>query len=229
MFDINTPRMLGYTSDMREQVETDIIDLFNYVFSSIQNPLTDPMRTVLSYMVRLLITIPDANITKLRNLLEENPKEGYQASTFKKYIDKLDPTAIDYFKYQFFTDRTAPTRSAILQRVSSLIRVPAFERMFSTVNRLDFFEEMQRGSCILVNTSEAKLKDASALFGRYIIARVMAAAFERAALPDEKRKPTFLIVDEAAPYFDDRFEEAAYPRPPIQARHHYRVPARCSG
>jgi hypothetical protein len=207
MFDINTPRMQGYTSDMRERVESDVIGLFSYVFSSIQNPLTDPMRTAFSYIVRLLITIPDANITMLRNLLEENPKGGYEASSFKPYIEKLDPTARDFFKVQFFTERVAATRSSILQRLSSVISVPAFERMFSTVNKVDFFDEMQRGSCILVNTSEALLKDASVLFGRYIIARVMAAAFERASLPDEKRKPTFLIVDEAAPYFDDQFEK----------------------
>jgi hypothetical protein len=79
--------------------------------------------------------------------------------------------------------------------------------MFSTVNKVDFFDEMQRGSCILVNTSEELLKDGSVLFGRYIIARVMAAAFERASVPDEKRRSTFLIVDEAAPYFDDQFEK----------------------
>jgi hypothetical protein len=33
------------------------------------------------------------------------------------------------------------------------------------------------------------------------------AAFERASLPDERRKPCFLVVDEAAPYFDDQFEK----------------------
>jgi hypothetical protein len=207
MFDINTPRMQGYTPDMRERVETDIVGLFAYVFSSIQNPLSDPMRTALSYVIRLLVTVPGVNITTLRNLLEENNKGGYEASNFKQYIDKLDPTAKDFFKLQFFTERVAATRSSILQRLSSVISVPAFERMFSTVNKIDFFDEMQRGSCILVNTSEALLKDASALFGRYIIARVMAAAFERAPLPDDKRRPTFLIVDEAAPYFDDQFEK----------------------
>jgi hypothetical protein len=207
MFDLNTPRMAGYTPDMRERVETDIIALFNYVFSSIQNPLTDPMRTAFSYMVRLLITVPNANITTLRKLLEDNPKAGYEASAFKEYMERLDPTARDFFRLQFFTDRVRGTRDSILQRLSSVISVPTFERMFSTANKLDFYEEMQRGSCVLVNTSEAMLKDASPLFGRYIIARVMAAAFERAALPDEKRRPAFLIVDEAAPYFDDQFEK----------------------
>jgi len=207
MFDINTPRMQGYSSDMRERVETDIIGLFNYVFASIQNPLTDPMRTALSYIIRLLLVLPDANITTLRNVLEENNKGGYEASKFRPHIDKLDPTARDFFRLQFFTERVASTRTSILQRLSSVVSVPAFERMFSTVNKIDFFEKMQSGSCILVNTSEAVLKDGSVLFGRYIIARVMAAAFERASLPDEARRPTFLIVDEAAPYFDDQFEK----------------------
>jgi len=207
MFDINTPRMQGYSSDMRERVETDIIGLFNYVFASIENPLTDPMRTALSYIIRLLLVLPDANITTLRNVLEESNKGGYEASKLKPYIDKLDSTARDFFRLQFFTERVAVTRASILQRLSSVVRVPAFERMFSTVNKIDFFEKMQNGSCILVNTSEAVLKDGSVLFGRYIIARVMAAAFERASLPDEARRPTFLIVDEAAPYFDDQFEK----------------------
>ena len=207
MFDLNTPRSKGYSAEERERVQSDIIALFNYVFSSNQNPLTDPMRTAFSYMVRLLLTIPNANITTLRSLLEDNPKGGYQASAFREYIDRLDPTARDFYRLQYFTDRVKATRDSVLQRLSSVLSVPSFERMFSTVNKVDFYEEMQRGSCILVNTSEALLKDASSLFGRYIIARVMAAAFERASLPDDKRKPTFLVVDEAAPYFDEQFEK----------------------
>ena len=39
-----------------------------------------------------------------------------------------------------------------------------------------------------------------------MIARVIAAAFERIALPAAERKPAFLIVDEAAEYFDDNLE-----------------------
>jgi hypothetical protein len=69
------------------------------------------------------------------------------------------------------------------------------------------FEALQRGSVILINTSKALLKtEASALFGRYMIARVITAAFERIALPERKREPAFLVVDEAADYFDDNLE-----------------------
>jgi hypothetical protein len=39
-----------------------------------------------------------------------------------------------------------------------------------------------------------------------MIARVISAAFERIALPAGKRNPAFLIVDEAAEYFDENLE-----------------------
>jgi hypothetical protein len=81
--------------------------------------------------------------------------------------------------------------------------------MFTTSNKIDFYDELQnKGSIILVNTSEMLLKsEASPLFGRYVIARTMASAFERAAIPEEKRRPTFLIIDERAPYVDDTFDK----------------------
>src|SRR5205085_4608877 len=53
--------------------------------------------------------------------------------------------------------------------------------------------------------SKARLKEqASGLFGRYMIAQTLRAAFERVAVHD--RKPAFLIVDEAAEYFDETLE-----------------------
>jgi hypothetical protein len=40
----------------------------------------------------------------------------------------------------------------------------------------------------------------------YMIARVITAAFERIALPTGERNPAFLVVDEAAEYFDENLE-----------------------
>src|SRR6202007_667741 len=101
------------------------------------------------------------------------------SSPFAEYIRALDPTSQAYFENQFFTKTYAQTKQQIARRLYSVLQVPAFERMFaSKTNRLDMFEAMQRGSVILINTSKALLKsDASALFGRYMIARVISAAF----------------------------------------------------
>ena len=67
------------------------------------------------------------------------------------------------------------------------------------------FECIQSRKIVLINTRKALLKtDACALFGRYMIAQTMAAAFERAAI--QHRPPAYLIVDEFGDYADDSME-----------------------
>ena len=207
MFDVSNARMRGYSESMRASVETEIVQLFNYIFTSAQNDLTSRQGTVFSYVVRLVLSMPGSTIDTLRQVLEDDPKGGYANSKYRPAIEALDATAQDFFKNQYF--ELKGFREQIAQRVYGLVQVPAFQRMFASNNKVDFFDELQnRGSIIVVNTSESLLKqDASTLFGRYIIARTMAAAFERASIPQEKRRPTFLIVDEAAPYFDDTFDK----------------------
>jgi hypothetical protein len=206
MFDVTNPRLQSYSQSVRDEVETEIVSLFNYIFTSAQNDLTSRQGTVFSYVVRLVLSLPGSTIHTLRQVLEEDPRGGYANSRYRADIEKLDETTRDFFKNQYF--ELKGFREQIAQRVYGLIQVPAFQRMFSTTNRIDFYEELQtRGSIILVNTSERLLKEnASPLFGRYIIARTLASVFERAAIPEKDRRPTFLIVDEAAPYFDDTFD-----------------------
>lgn len=207
MFDVSNPRMQAYSQSMRDAVETEVVALFNYVFTSAQNDLTSRQGTVFSYVVRLVLSIPGATIDTLRQVLEEDPKGGFANSKYKPHIERLDRTAQDFFRNQYF--ELKGFREQIAQRVYGLVQVPAFQRMFATRNKVDFFDELQnKGAIIVVNTSESLLKqDGSALFGRYIIARTMAAAFERASVPEHDRRPTLLVIDEAAPYFDDTFDK----------------------
>jgi len=207
-FDVSNPRFETYDEGVRERMQGEVINLFNYVFSTVKNPLSTRMETAFAFMVRLMLLIPGANIRTLLDLLNDEPPKGdYALAAFKPHIDKLDPTAQLFFKAQYYTGRDGGLREQIRARVFDILRVPAFERMFSTVNKVDFFTELNRGTIVLVNTSENLLADGSATFGRYIIARVMAAAFERAPIPPKDRRQTFLIIDEAAPYFDEQFEK----------------------
>jgi hypothetical protein len=154
-----------------------------------------------------LLSIPGATIHTLRELFEDGVID-VDASPFARFIRELDPTSQAYFKNQFFIKTNSQTRQQIARRLYGVLQVPAFDRMFaSKENRLDMFEALQNGSIVLINTSKALLKsDASALFGRYMIARVISAAFERIAVASADRRPAFLIVDEAAEYFDDNLE-----------------------
>ena len=169
--------------------------------------LPSRQNTPFAFVTRLLLSIPDATIHTLRELFEDSAAT-IEASPFAEHIRKLDPTSQAFFENQFFTRTYSPTKQQIARRLYGVLQVPAFDRMFAARdNKLDMFEALQSGSIVLINTSKSLLKtDASALFGRTMIARVIAAAFERVALPAAKRNAAFLIVDEAAEYFDENLE-----------------------
>jgi Type IV secretion-system coupling protein DNA-binding domain len=207
MFDMKPERLDRYSQAINEQIEASIIEMFNYVFGSLAAELTSRQNTTFAFVTKLVLSIKGATIHTLRELFED-PASSIDASPFRDHIRNLDATSQAYFEHQFFTRNYSQTRQQIARRLYSVLQVPAFERMFaSKTNRLDMFEALQRGSIILINTSKALLKtEASALFGRYMIARVIAAAFERIALPEANRNPAFLVVDEAADYFDDNLE-----------------------
>ena len=178
------------------------------MFETLGAGMTARQSTGFSFLCRLLISIPGSNITSLRELLQSNI-DTYEKvpAAVRGAIERLDQTTQDFFKHQFFTKATQATRRQIASRLFDIVRVPAFERMFSGVNKVDFFEAMQAGKIILVNTSKAALKpDASALFGRYIIARVLSGAFERVVIPMEQRRPCLMFVDEAQEYFDQSMD-----------------------
>jgi hypothetical protein len=71
-------------------------------------------------------------------------------------------------------------------------------------NKLDLFTAMNNGSIILINTAKDLLKqDGCELLGRFFIALITLATQERASIPEEQRRSTFIYIDEAKDYFDE--------------------------
>jgi hypothetical protein len=208
MFDMATQRLTGYSRLVREQVEAGIIELYNYIFGALAAELTAKQGTAFAFVARLMMSIPGATIHTLRELMEEDART-FNDSIFKDHVARLDPTARAFFENQFYNRNAfGQTRQQIARRLYGVLQVPAFDRMLSAKSsRLDMFTAMQDGKIVLVNTSKALLKnEASALFGRFMIAQTLRAAYERVAVPEAQRRPAFLIIDEAAEYFDDSLE-----------------------
>jgi hypothetical protein len=205
VFDISNARLSGYSLAHREQIEAGVIELYNYVFGALAAELTQKQSAAFAYVARLMLSIPGSTIHTLRSLMED-PAVELERSPFAQHIERLDSTSRAFFKNQFFTKSYAQTRQQIARRLYGVLQVPTFDRMFSSkTNKLDMFDAIQNGKIVLINTSKALLKsDASALFGRYAIALTIRAAFERVAA--KTRNPAFLIIDEAAEYFDENLE-----------------------
>ena len=206
IFYMTTERLQGYSPLIRETLEAGIVELYHYIFGAIASEMTSKQGTAFVFVVRLMLAIEGATLHTLLELMEDQSKT-FRESPFHAYAGKLDDTARTFFDNQFFNRQAfGQTKQQLARRLYAILSVPAFARSFAAnKNKLDMFSALQSGKVVLVNTSKALLKtDASALFGRYMIAQVMAAVFERAAHSD--RHPTFLVIDEAADYFDESLE-----------------------
>jgi len=154
----------------------------------------------------LMLTIPEtmgrnATILDMINLMDR-PDE-YQTA-----IRKLPPIQRNFFERDFMSKTFAQTKEQIRYRLNAILENPTLARLFTSQStKIDLFKELNSDSVILVDTAKDFLKGASAHFGRIFISLVLQAVLERAAIPEGERRPAFLIVDEAAAYFDSNIDD----------------------
>jgi len=127
---------------------------------------------------------------------------------YKPAIDLLPPIQRNWFEKDFKKDSFNATRDQIRYRLAAILENPTIGRLFTQPEtKIDLFAELNRGAIILVDTGKDFLKDASPHFGRIFISLVLQAIFERAALKQDERNDTYLIIDEAGRYFDNNIDE----------------------
>jgi hypothetical protein len=203
MFDVNLDRLKGYGPAAREQILNGVIELYDYMFGSLLGAeLTQKQSVIFRYLARLMLTIPQATIHDLLNLLGD-------ATPYLQHIEKLQPGARMFFETEFPHKSFTDTKRQIQRRLWGILENPTFERMLiAPKNRIDMFDALNSGKIVLVNTAKDFLKaERSSFLGRFFIALTLQAALERAALPEDKRRPSFLYIDEAADYFDENIDD----------------------
>jgi hypothetical protein len=125
-------RIKTYDRNTQEIIESSTIQLFAFLFASLDQSLTGRQQTSFSFVCRLVLSVPGASIRTLREVLEEEPKTPQQ-SKFWPYVEKLDDDAKAFFTNQFFQKGyNTETKRGIVQRLYGILRVPAFNRMFTS-------------------------------------------------------------------------------------------------
>lgn len=198
IFNLGGASLKGLSLREREQIMNATVQLYEYVIGGLFGAeMTQKQSTVFRFLIRLMLAVPDATIHTLRECLEE-PKD------FVHVMEKLPTTARQFFANEFMDRQFSETRKQILRRLYGVLQNPAFERMFaSSENKLDLYTALNAGRVVVCNTSREFLQNECSVFGRYCIAVTLKAAFDRARLPMEKRRTSYLYVDEASDYFDE--------------------------
>jgi len=202
LFDQPLSRVAGYRPVDRERVLNGVIELYESFFGALLGAeLTQKQGVIFRYLARLMLAIPGATIHTLMELMEDG-------RPYRPQMAALEGSARHFFEKEFFTSSFAATRKQILRRLWGVLSTPAFERMFAQPeNKLDLFTALNDGKIILINTAKDLLKtEGSQLFGRFFVSMLAQAALERSTVPEDRRTPTFVYVDEAQEYFDDAIE-----------------------
>ena len=207
IFDVRHDRLNSYSPAMREQVTAGVIQTFDYLFAGLLGAdLTAKQSVFFRFVARLMLALPEtmgrnATILDMMNLMDD-------PSPYRDAIKSLPPIQRIFFERDFQASGFKQTKEQIRYRLQAILENPTLERLFTAEStKIDFFTEMNNGGVILIDTAKDFLKGSSAHFGRIFISLVLQAALERASIPEGKRKPVFLIVDEAADYFDDNIDD----------------------
>jgi len=207
IFAINKERFGSYDEATQEQVTAGVIQTFNYLFGGLTNlALTGKQDVFFRYVARLMLSLPDtmgrnATILDMMKLMTD-------PVPYAEAIARLPDIPREFFLRDFATKTFEPTKEQIRYRLQAIIENPTMARLFtSEETKVDLFSEMNRGAIILVDTAKDFLKENSATFGRLFISLVLQSVLERAAIPERDRKPTFLIVDEAASFFSSNIDD----------------------
>jgi hypothetical protein len=207
IFDVNRNRLNAYDEATKEQVVAGVIQTFDYLFAGLLGAdLTAKQGVFFRFVARLMLALPETlgrNATILDMLaLMDDP------APYKEAIASLPPIQRAFFKRDFPSKTFAQTREQIRYRLNAILENPTLARLFTAPdNYVDIFELINDGGIILIDTAKDFLKGSSGHFGRIFISLALQAVLERAAIPEGKRKSTFLVVDEAAAYFDSNIDD----------------------
>jgi hypothetical protein len=207
IFDVKSDRIDCYDRVTREQVVAGAIQTLDYLFSGILGAdLTAKQGVFFRFLARLLLKVPEVkgrNATLLDMLELTDSIDEYM-----DVVQVLDPVQRKFFERDFSNKDFRPTKEQLRYRLNGILENPTLERLFTSERtKLDLFSELNRGAVILIDTAKDFLKDNSGNYGRIFIALVLQAIMERAALPEHRRRPTHLIIDEAHEYFDQNIDD----------------------
>ena len=198
LFDLGGVPLSEFSAREREQIANATVGLYEFIIGGLFGAeMTQKQGVVFRFLIRLMMSIEGATIHTLRECLEE-PRD------FLHVMERMPGSARHFFMNEFLDRQFNETRKQIVRRLYGVLQNPAFERMFaSTENKLNLYTALNAGRVVVCNTSREFLGEECRVFGRYCIAVALKAAFDRARMPMEERRTSYLYIDEASDYFDE--------------------------
>ncbi len=120
-----------------------------------------------------------------------------------------NPLACNYFTQRFnvLTDRgQLPFIEPVMNKINAFLADPRIMQMFSSPkSSFNFREVIDNKKILLVKLDKGKLKGSADLLGSLLMAKIQMAAFSRSDIPQSRRIPFHLYIDEFQNFASESF------------------------
>lgn len=163
---------------------------------------------LLNYCVLTLLEVPGTTMLGITRLLEDQNYLNYILHFVK------DPLVQKFWSDEFkqmkgnqklVTEAISPIQNKVNRFLASTTIRNILGQRKSTI---DIWDAMNSGKILLMNLSKGKIgQDNANLLGALLVSRIQFYALQRAKIPNDKRKPFYLYVDEFQNFATGSFEE----------------------
>lgn len=170
------------------------------------NSWGDRLENILRYTILALIETERSTLKDVTRMLVD---DGFRA-TVLAYV--TNPQVIDFWQGEFEgypKPLKAQAIAPIQAKIGALLADPLMQKIFCGEGRpISFRKAMDKGQVLIINLAQGRLgSDTSHLLGAMLVSTIGLAAHSRSELPESKRKPFFLYVDEFQNFSTQSFSE----------------------
>jgi hypothetical protein len=180
------------SSDFHHLVASGLISTFKKIWAEFWGPR---LEHILRHSILTLLEYPGSTLLDLPRLLTDREFR-------KSVLNHVTHPQVKDFWLQEFEKYSAWLRSEaispILNKIGQfLISIPLRNIVGQKENTFDLRRVMDEGKILVVNLAKGKIgEDNSSLLGAMIVTKIQLAALSRSDLPENKREPFYLYVDE---------------------------------
>lgn len=194
IFDTQTSDAEALSPRDREVLYNAAVSMLSYIFHALLGAeMTSRQNTLFTFTIELLLALPSPTLDTLIDIMQPDG-----LAKFAHHIPALSPDAQRFFDIKFSSKEFVQTKSQVVDRLFAIKRIRALSRIFSSPKtKLNLFDELSHAKVIVINAAKSVLQeDGVEVFTRFFLANILLAAEKRQLIPQSRRLPTYLYIDE---------------------------------
>jgi DNA helicase HerA-like ATPase len=179
-------------SDFHHLVVSGLISTFKKIWAEFWGPR---LEHILRHSILTLLERPGSTLLELPRLLTDKEfRKSVLNGVTHPQVKEFWSSEFDKYSAWLRSEAISP----ILNKIGQfLISIPLRNIVGQKQNTFDLRKVMDEGKILIVNLAKGKIgEDNSSLLGAMIVTKIQLAALSRSDLPENKREPFYLYVDE---------------------------------